>query len=44
VYLLIHNQLQKLPIELWNQRNDYIEVKTPLNAATQIITNRTSVF
>jgi hypothetical protein len=44
IYLLNNQEVQKLPIELGNQRNDFIEVKTPLNPATQIITHRTSLF
>jgi hypothetical protein len=44
LYLLVDNEVQKIAITLGNQRNDFIEVKTPLNSATQIITNRKSVF
>ena len=44
LYLLIDNEVQKFPVQLGHQRNNFIEIKTPLNAATPIITNRKSVL
>ncbi|GHV22622.1 hypothetical protein FACS189428_4980 [Clostridia bacterium] len=40
LYIFSEDEVQKLPVELGHQRNEYIEIKTPLNNATQIITNR----
>ncbi|MDR2540329.1 MAG: HlyD family secretion protein [Candidatus Peribacteria bacterium] len=40
LYIFSEKEVQKVPVELGHQRNEYIEIKTPLNNATQIITNR----
>ncbi|MDR0860059.1 MAG: hypothetical protein LBO09_03605 [Candidatus Peribacteria bacterium] len=40
LYIFSENEIQKFPVELGHQRNEYIEIKTPLNSATPIITNR----
>jgi hypothetical protein len=39
LYLLVDGEVQKFPVQLGNQRNDWREIKEKLNASTQIITN-----
>ena len=44
LYLVIDDEVQKLPVTLGNERNERIEITEFVNPATQIITNWKNIF
>jgi hypothetical protein len=37
--VLINNEVETFPVQLWNQRNDFVEIKTPLDPDAQVLIN-----